>query len=203
MSKKQWDVNIVEYGEEAPEQLLASPHNPRRHDRYQQEIMQELLEEVGVVQDVLVNRRTGHLVDGHMRVMIAMRQGQPTIPVKYVDLTPEQEKVAIATLDAITGLAEASDTAFEELMESIETGSEVLFDYVESLREHGGEPPEDVVNGGDNSTLRALPRIKWGRNWAQMSPDDLESLNIRIEEYENEHGNLAGFVTHLLKDKTL
>nr|MBA3627289.1 hypothetical protein [Chloroflexota bacterium] len=55
--------------EEAPDQLLANPKNWRIHPASQQGALASVLDDVGWVGQVLVNRRTGHLVDGHLRVV--------------------------------------------------------------------------------------------------------------------------------------
>ncbi len=66
-----WTSRIVGSGEEAPDQLLANPANWRIHPKAQQEALAGVLDQVGWVQQVLVNRRTGHVVDGHLRVALA------------------------------------------------------------------------------------------------------------------------------------
>jgi hypothetical protein len=38
---------------------------------------------VGRVQDVVVNRRTGRMVDGHLRAALAQERGELLIPVLY------------------------------------------------------------------------------------------------------------------------
>jgi hypothetical protein len=81
-----WANRIVGSGDEAPGQLLANPRNWRTHPRAQRLAFAGLLDQVGVVAAVMVNRRTGHLVDGHLRVDLAMERGEATVPVSYVDL---------------------------------------------------------------------------------------------------------------------
>jgi hypothetical protein len=100
-----WRSRIVGYGEEAPEQLLANPFNFRIHGRLQQEALGGVLETVGIVQNVLVNRATGHMIDGHLRTAMAIGSGQAKIPVTYVELTPEEERVILATFDPISEMA--------------------------------------------------------------------------------------------------
>jgi hypothetical protein len=41
------------------------------------------LSEVGWVAGVLVNRTTGHVVHGHLRVELALSRNEPTVPVAY------------------------------------------------------------------------------------------------------------------------
>jgi hypothetical protein len=62
-----WKNRIVGHGEEEPEQLLANPLNFRRHPGPQFEALRGSLSELGWVKGVLVNRLTGHVVDGHAR----------------------------------------------------------------------------------------------------------------------------------------
>jgi hypothetical protein len=66
---------IVASGEEAPDQLLANPANWRIHPKAQQDALSGALDAVGWVQQVLVNRRSGFVVDGHARVALALSRG--------------------------------------------------------------------------------------------------------------------------------
>src|SRR5580765_1612008 len=92
---------IVGHGSKSPEDFLANPDNWRMHPIYQQEALTGALEEVGWVQTVLENVQTGHMIDGHLRVLLADREGETQVPVTYVDLTPEEERVVLATLDPL------------------------------------------------------------------------------------------------------
>ena len=132
-----WQTRIVGHGEEAPDQLLANPANARVHPRTQQDAMAGILGEVGFVQSVLVNQRTGCLVDGHMRVQIALREGQTTIPVTYVDLSPEEERKVLATFDPLGALASTDYGAYGELVDGLELGSESLAGLVAEKRGEG------------------------------------------------------------------
>jgi hypothetical protein len=82
-----WRNRIVGSGEEPPEQLLANPANWRLHPKEQQRALAGALPEVGWVVQVLVNRTTGHVVDGHLRVNLAISRGAATVPVFYVAST--------------------------------------------------------------------------------------------------------------------
>jgi len=126
-----WKNRIVGYGESAPDQLLANEGNWRLHPRHQQESLHGVIQEIGVIQDVIVNRRTSlewgrdqgveTLLDGHLRVTLALRDGQPSIPVKYVDLTPNEERLALATLDPISALAAADAGKLDALLREVQT----------------------------------------------------------------------------------
>lgn len=111
-----WRNRIIGHEDVAPDQLLANPKNWRIHPRGQQKGMESILGELGVIAPVTVNKRTGHLVDGHMRVSLALSSGQPTVPVQYVDLTQEEEDLALATLDPIGDLAAVDREQLTELL---------------------------------------------------------------------------------------
>ena len=94
-----WRNLITGAGEEAPDPLLANPANWRIHPKAQQDALAGALDQVGWVQQVLVNRRSGFVVDGHARVALALTRGEATVPVLYVDLDPDEEALVLATLD--------------------------------------------------------------------------------------------------------
>lgn len=193
-----WTKAIVGYGTEDPEQLLANGLNPRRHDRHQRQVMEALLREVGWVQDVIVNQTTGALIDGHMRVELAIREGQPEVPVKYVRLTEEQEKTAIAMLDATTGLAESDPEAFEELLRSVSTGEAELQEFLATLAENNGVVPDDRAAGQDMENGSGMEAVFFGNREVPMMPDERERLVELIDTYRDDQGGLGGFVTWLL-----
>ena len=62
-----WRSRIVGHGEEAPDQLLANPRNYRIHPKAQQDALEGVLSEVGWVQNIIVNQRTGYVIDGQAR----------------------------------------------------------------------------------------------------------------------------------------
>jgi DNA modification methylase len=115
-----WRNRIVGSGFEDPGQLLASPDNLRIHPLDQREALEGVLEAIGWIEQVTVNVTTGHVVDGHLRVALALSRGEPAVPVEYVEITAEEERLALALLDPISALAESSPTAFEALMGSVD-----------------------------------------------------------------------------------
>ena len=116
-----WRNRIVGYGEEPPESFLANPSNWRIHPRSQRDALAGVLAEVGWVQDVVVNRQTGHLIDGHLRVDMAMERNEPSVPVVYVDLSPSEEALILATLDPLSALAVADKGKLDELLREVKS----------------------------------------------------------------------------------
>ena len=133
-----WRNRIAGSGEEPPDQLLANPRNFRRHPKHQQDALRGVLAEVGWVQDVIVNRTTGHLVDGHLRVELAMREGATTVPVKYVDLSETEEALVLATLDPLAALAVADAESLDALLREVSTGDAAVQAMLADLAEREG-----------------------------------------------------------------
>jgi len=103
-----------------PGSLLAHPDNWRIHPLDQREALEGALEALGWISEITVNERTGHVVDGHLRVALALSRNEPVVPVSYIDLSPEEERLALALVDPLSALAQASPKAYEALMGSID-----------------------------------------------------------------------------------
>lgn len=121
-----WDNRIVGIGDVAPHDLIANPKNWRKHNRAQRRALEGVMQQVGWVQRVIVNQRTGHVVDGHLRVLLATERNEPSVPVTYVDLDEEEEALVLATLDPIGALAGTDGIALAELMKQITSADEAV-----------------------------------------------------------------------------
>jgi DNA modification methylase len=129
-----WRNRIVGSGEEDPTQLVGNPGNWRTHPGPQRDALRGSLAQVGWVQQILVNKRTGFVVDGHARVEEAISAGAKTVPVLYVDLTPEEERLILATLDPIGTMAGRNDERLTELLTNLQAGDPGLQALLDSLR---------------------------------------------------------------------
>lgn len=77
---------IVGEGMLPPGELKANPQNWRRHPKAQLDALAGMLDTVGWVQRVVVNRTTGNMVDGHARVELALKRAESEVPVLFVEL---------------------------------------------------------------------------------------------------------------------
>ena len=82
---------------------MAAPYNPRRISEHDLSTLGRSLKFFGVVEPVIVNRRTGRIVGGHQRVKAAEAQGIETLPVVHVDLDEPSEKQLNLALNRISG----------------------------------------------------------------------------------------------------
>jgi DNA modification methylase len=153
-----WANRIVGSGDEAPDQLVANPRNWRTHPRAQRLALAGVLDQVGVVAPVMVNRRTGHLVDGHLRVDLALERGEATVPVLYVDLSPEEEALVLVSLDPLAAMAGVDDEKVQALLADVSVDSEALAAMLAGIApaatKDGLIDPDDVPEPPDEPTTR-------------------------------------------------
>lgn len=133
-----WRNRIVGHAEVAPLDLVPNPRNWRTHPDDQQRAVGGALAEVGWVAEVLVNRTTGHLVDGHLRVELALARGESTVPVTFVELGEDEERLVLAALDPLAAMATAEREQLAALLAGLEPADEALQALIDDLaREHG------------------------------------------------------------------
>lgn len=99
-----WQNRIIGEDMVDADQLLANPTNWRIHPKHQQAALTGVLDNVGWVQRVIVNQRTGHVIDGHLRASLAISRGEQ-VPVIYVDVDEDEERLILATLDPLAAMA--------------------------------------------------------------------------------------------------
>lgn len=156
-----WRNRIVGHREVDPQELQRHPLNWRTHPEAQAAGLRATLERVGVVQDVIVSKATGRILDGHLRVDAAIATGQNSIPIVEVDVTEEEERLVLATFDALGGMAEVNAEALQGLLGQVEAfvpGPEIAGVF-EALRERSGLSVEEVdfpelPDAADHSVIR-------------------------------------------------
>ena len=149
-----------------PYELAENPLNPRRHPQAQRRALHAALESLGWLQPLLYNRRTGRLIDGHLRRQEAIESGATRIPVLVVDLDERSERAALASIDQITGQAEVNQAEYAHLLRSLAEGEE---DLVKALA------------GRDESLLDLFPQAENGE------PEAPEASAVHLVPGEQYH----------------
>ena len=129
---------IIGSGEESLDDILFNPRNWRIHPLSQQDALKGVLEEVGWVQQVIINKRTGNLIDGHLRCQLAAREGNKIIPVLYVDIDEAEEELVLATLDPIAGMAATDKAKLDRLFQDINSDNENVQKLISEIAEKEG-----------------------------------------------------------------
>lgn len=174
---------IIQYGTKAADQFLANPLNYRTHPERQRKAVQASLRELGWIGVVVENRTTGRLIDGHERVWQALKNNEQ-VPYIEVELSEDEEKLALAVFDPITYMAETDASILDELLQGVNTGEAALQELLEEMAIDAGlVPPDD-------------PNEHW-QGMPEFEHDDLTAMHsIRVhfpsEEAVEEFGRLIG-----------
>ena len=138
----------------------------------------------------MVNRRTGHVIDGHLRVKLAISRGEPTVPVLYVDLSDEEERLVLATLDPLSAMAATDAAKLDELLHEVQTGDAAL---QAMLAELAAQTPF-----GDTSTDRDGQGV--GSTWDQVQSTD--NCKVIIGDIETRlSADVVDSLRQLLEDR--
>jgi hypothetical protein len=194
-----WRNRMTRLVEEDPEQLLANPFNWRIHSYYQQQMMTATLDELGWIEPIVVNERTGHLVNGHMRVSLALSHSIARVPVVYVDLDETEEKMALATFDSIGSLAATDNDQLRDLLSQLPETDSLLDQYFATLTA-GSAPlpapfdivpldpvdvPDDTEDGGSR-----LVKVQVGRH--MFYPAVAEQVRLLLEDHPEWGARIVG-----------
>ena len=135
-----WANRIIGHDNVDPSELKANASNWRLHPTNQRKALKGVIDEVGWVDDIMVNKRTSDqwgdkryvetLIDGHLRLELALSQKAKTVPVKYVDLNPDEEKLVLATLDPIGAMATTDSGKLDSILGEIKEDHEKLIELV-------------------------------------------------------------------------
>lgn len=137
-----WKNRIV--GSETVDPATLKPHdlNWRDHPIAQQQALDVALEGVGWIKEVIVSKRTGTILDGHLRVERAFALGE-MVPVVYVDVSKNEEKAILATMDPLADAAGIDREKLTDLMQSIDGDREELAKLRALMADaHGLDVPE-------------------------------------------------------------
>ncbi len=188
----EWSSRLIGDDEVDPSTLNPNPLNWRVHPQHQRDTLKSVLGEVGWVQRIIVNQRTGNVVDGHARVEEAIAEQQSSIPVTYVDLDENEERLILATLDPLSAMAEQDSQTLQAVIDSLETEDDFLAGVLASLRpDDTGVKPVDQPPPDITPIVEIEPITKKGDIWIlgrhrimcgnSTSRDDVELLSDGVQ----------------------
>jgi hypothetical protein len=137
-------------------QLADNPANWKFHPQEQLDALRDLIGELGWIKPLIFNERTQRLIDGHGRKTLA---GPGPVPVYIVDLPPELEAKALATLDPIGWVSRGDKTKFDallagnKLLEGTKGGVNALLKSVSRGAMLLGEQPPAQADDADEVTI--------------------------------------------------
>ena len=87
-----WRNRIVGQATRNPLSLVPNPYGQVEPLDFELDMAWGTLEKIGWFLPVIVNQVTGHIVDGHSRVTMAITRGEALVPVMYLELSIEEER---------------------------------------------------------------------------------------------------------------
>lgn len=203
-----WKNKIIGHDDVAPDQLMAHPLNWRLHPKYQQDTLKGLIDEVGFIRSVTVNQTTGRVIDGHMRVTLALRNDETTVPVEYVELTEEEEAKALLTIDPVSALSASESANVEELLEQIKTDNADISELLADISERAGINTNGSENIDDPEIEEELERLRDGVKKAvliEFHADDydeaLSLMNFWRDQNKEDETRLGSMIVEYLRNE--
>lgn len=177
-------------------QLLANPLNARRHPAKQREALRGSLDTLGYYDAVIMNQRTGYLIDGHARVEEQLTADEnATMPVLVVDMSEEEEAQALASHDWITQLAVYDNQILDDLLREFNSDDDRVQAMVAEMADDLG-----LIESLDNDiSFDVETQLKRGDVPDALFPSDNEFdiplLDINMQaDFLDLPFNLWGFV---------
>jgi hypothetical protein len=154
VSDSRWANRIIETVDAEPTVLAAHDENFREHSDFQREAMTGVLDEIGWVGPVIVSKKTGRILDGHMRVELAIERGEKLVPVAYVDVDEDEERKILATFDPLGSLARENRERSSALRDRIQANSETVRDLIAKQKPSGKAPMRKL-------DVKKTPAMAW------------------------------------------
>ena len=129
--------------------LVPHPLNFRRHPQHQRDALADSLQEVGFARSLLGYKLPDgriQLIDGHLR---AEYDPDAPVTVELVDVTEEEARKLLLTLDPLAALAETDARAAAELARVVETDSELLANLWQSLADNDAAAREALAKSAE------------------------------------------------------
>jgi len=184
---------IVGHDEVDPKTLTPNPANYREHPKQQREAIKGSLSELGWIQEIIVNKTTGNIIDGHLRVEDAIENGESTVPIVIVELTEEEEKLALLVIDPIAAMAKENKDKVKSIIDNVSTTNEAMGNVIDDIiRRNRLKFGSDEID--DEEELEDPDVIK---------KDSDEFFGELIEKYEVEDGGLWEILDDQISHKIL
>lgn len=170
------------------ETLRPAPYNPRQElkrtdPRYRR--LRRSLQQFGLVEPLVWNERTQHLVGGHQRIRILRELGWKEAPVSVVNLAPEQERTLNLVLNNREAQSDWEPTRLRDILEEIvatpdsdlrDTGFEAY--HLEMLRDRLAPDPLAATPEAEPKGIELVLRL---------SHEQYETLRSQFDDLVNEH----------------
>ena len=107
-----------------PTELRPNPRNPNTHPDSQLDLLEKIIREKGWRAPITVSSRSGYIVRGHARHLVAVRMALKEVPVDRQDYATDEDELADLVADnRIAELAEMNRDLLKDLLQGLDTGA--------------------------------------------------------------------------------
>jgi DNA modification methylase len=173
-------------------ELRPSPHNWRKHPDSQQNALRGVLAEIGYADALIARTLPGdelELVDGHLR---ADMTPDTEVPVLVTDLSEDEAKKMLVTLDPLAAMADADTDMLESLLKEVDTKNDALQQMLEDLA-----ADNDITIETEESEVEDAPEPQTDRAEELREQWGVERGQLWVIEGKQTHRLLCGDATDL------
>lgn len=127
-----WNNRVKGIKKKKVTELVANSMNYRIHPIEQQEALEGAIERIGFSVPPIVTE-DGTVIDGHLRVQLAMREGVEEIPVTVVDLDEKEAEEMLLYIDPIASMAVNDEKKMKEIIDDINMGDEKFIELMNMI----------------------------------------------------------------------
>ncbi len=168
------------------DELKPAPYNPRRAVAASSPAYRKLktsLEEFGLVEPLIWNETTGHVVGGHLRLRILEELGVDEVSVSVVRLSPAREKALNVVLNNQEAQGRYERTKLAELLAELELGDLTSTGFDEAtLRQLQLEPLDDLPDLEGDPDAVELTIVTTAATYTNFAP----RLDELVREFDLE-----------------
>jgi hypothetical protein len=174
------------------------PLNAKLHPQDQRNVMQGLLEELGMADALTVRELPDgkyELLDGHMRQSML---GDQEVSVLVVDLNDEEAAAFLMTFDMTKLMAKRDDERVNALLDRVTAEDGAVRQMLESMASGEVKDSGSVGLKGGGSTRLRPQLFRAGKVQAPLSTEEAAKLTLLARRYAEQTGSYIGLVSHIL-----
>lgn len=155
-------------------------YNPNRQSEHDFELLVKSMEEDGFTQPIIVQKSTYMIVDGEHRWRAATVLGYSEIPVVFVEMTPEQMRIATLRHNRARG-SEDMELSVQVLRDLQELGA---LDWAQDSLMLSDDEINRLLD--DIPVPEALANEEYNKSWepSELSDEDNESISIEARQVD-------------------
>jgi ParB-like chromosome segregation protein Spo0J len=166
-------------------ELRPAPYNPRRQLQVTDPAYRKLaasLREFGLVEPLVWNEETGHLVGGHARLEILREMGVREVTVSVVHLSPAREKALNVVLNNLEAQGRFDTVCLADLLDELQDLPELKLTGFEPSDLAGLrlEPVRDFRTDEDNPEQVEVTLLTDPTTYDRLAPQ----LDVLVREFD-------------------